>query len=461
MMKHRPLIGSSKSSILVVDNDAHIRRELVDILAHEGYHCIEARDGIEALERISSNQIDLIFLDVFIPRMNGLEVLEKSIADHPEIPVIMISGQSGIREAVAATKKGAFDFIEKPLDAQRILIAARNALSSRRLLQERNKLLHAARERYKMIGTHPKMQEVYNLIERASQVDSKVLITGEPGTGKELVARAIHWNSDRATGPFVALNCSAIPETLIESEMFGHEKGAFTGASSTRVGRFERANGGTLFLDEIGDMSLMMQAKVLRVIEDGVIERVGGNRSIRVNARIIAATNKNLRKEVESGNFRSDLYFRLNVIHISLPPLRERREDIRLLAESFLEEICTTQGLPEKSFSANVWPILEEYSWPGNVRELRNVVERAAILSPEPVIDAPTVQECLSTSEPSLHPYDTVKTLREARREFEREYILTVLKNKEWNIVEAAQALGMDRTNLYRKLREYNIQIPK
>jgi len=444
---------------LIVDDNPHVRADLRDAVEGDGYDTDEARDGIEALDKLSRETYDLMLLDLRLPRLDGMEVLDRSIALHPELPIIVISALGTIADAVEATKKGAFDFLEKPLKLEEMLVTIRNAVRQKELLLERNKLLEANRKRYRMVGTHPTMQRIFEIIDRAAQVDSKVLITGEPGTGKELVARAIHSNSRRAAQPFIPVNCSAIPETLIESELFGHVKGAFTGAISERIGRFQRANRGTLFLDEIGEMSLMMQAKILRVLEDGVVEPVGARKGVSVDVRLIAATNRDLQKAVAEGNFREDLFYRLNVIRIDLPPLRERVEDIRPLAEAFLEEICLEQGLPQKTFAQNVWPVMLEYEWPGNVRELRNVVERAAVLTPEVVIESPVVQESIQHANATDEGISNHLSLREARAEFERKYILRVLRECGYKVGEAAKILGLERSHLYKKLRQYNIHL--
>ena len=449
----------TKPTILIVDDDAILREDLRVTLEGEGYATLEAGDGKDALQKLESETVDMMLLDLYLPRMSGLEVLERSITLHPHLPVVMISGQGSIADAVEATKKGAFDFLEKPLGLDKTLITVRNALQQKMLRMQRDQLLRENQTRYRMVGSHPKMQKVFELIDRAARVDSKVLITGEPGTGKELVARAIHANSARAGNPFIPVNCSAIPETLIESELFGHVRGAFTGAVAERIGRFQRANHGTLFLDEIGDMSLMMQAKVLRVLEDGLVEPVGSHKPVPVDVRLIAATNRDLAAAVAEGTFREDLFYRLNVIHIELPPLRERKEDIRPLAEALLEQVCTDQGLPQKTLSENVWPILYEYEWPGNVRQLRNVIERAAVLSPDVIIDAPIIQESLNINENTGLFGDSFLPLREARAQFERAYILKILRASNFKIADAARILGIERSHLYKKLRQYNISV--
>ena len=446
------------ATILIVDDDPYIRESLEDILNFEGYHCLTAKDGLEALDYLVNNSIDLTLLDLKLPRLDGIDVLKRSVASKPDVPVIMISGQGSIQLAVEATKLGAFDFLEKPLEADRTLITVRNALQKRYLQLQRDSLLSETQQRYRMIGNDPKMQAVYALIDRASKVSSKVLITGEPGTGKELVARAIPLNGPRAGFPFVPVNCAAIPESLIESELFGHTKGAFTSATANKIGKFQQADKGTLFLDEIGDMSLMTQSKVLRVIEDNIVEPVGGLKSVQVDVRIIAATNKNLQEEVEKGNFREDLFYRLNVITIHLPPLRERREDISLLAMAFLKEICEAEVMPQKRFAQNVWPILMEYEWPGNVRELRNVVEQAVILSPGLTLEHSLILQAIHSKKHSEIIFQEEQTLREARRVFERNFIVKTLAAHGGRIQETAAALGIQRGHLWKKMKLYGIK---
>ncbi len=445
------------ANILIVDDDPHILESLEEILSFEGYKCVKAADGKEALSLLSDEPVDLILLDLRLPRINGLEVLKHCVRSKPNLPVVMISGHATIHLAVEATKMGAFDFLEKPLEAERTLITIRNALEKKYLQSQRDFLLSEYRQKYRMIGTDVRMQNVFALIEKAARVDTKVLITGESGTGKEMVARAIHFLSPRAAFPFIPVNCSAIPETLIESELFGHEKGAFTGAMATRKGRFQQADRGTLFLDEIGDMSLMMQAKILRVLEDNIVEPVGGRKSITVDVRIVAATHKNLNAEIEEGNFREDLFYRLNVIHIHLPPLRERKDDIRPLAEAFLEEVCEENGLPRKSFASNVWAIMKNYHWPGNVRELRNIVERAAVTTPETLIDAPIILDVIQNRRETPSQPQNGKTLREARERFERKFILETLSAHDGKIQETADALGIQRSHLWKKMKKYNL----
>lgn len=449
------------AKILIVDDDASVRESLNEILSYHNYDCMEAADGKEALQKLEETHVDLMLLDLRLPRIDGMEALKHSLCNYPEIPVVMISGQGTIALAVEATKLGAYDFLEKPLEAERTLLTIHNALEKSRLKMQRDQLLTETRQRYQMIGSDPNMQEVFALIDRAATVNSKVLISGEAGTGKELVARAIHNNGHRAGNPFVPVNCSAIPESLIESELFGYVKGAFTGATSDRSGKFQRAHQGTLFLDEIGDMSLMMQAKILRVLEDGCVEPVGSSKSMLVDVRIIAATNKSLPNEIEEGNFRSDLFYRLNVISIELPPLRLRKNDIRPLSEHILEEVCTAQGLAQMTFANGVWPLLTKYDWPGNVRELRNVIERAAVLTPNNTIEAAALAEALQSKLSPTQSSDVQQTLRQARAEFERDFILATLAAQNGKIQETAHALGIQRSHLWKKMKRYGISANK
>lgn len=366
--------------ILIIDDEPAIRRTLRDILEMEQYGIDEAENAVQALKKIESQSFDVILCDIKMPGMDGLELLKK-MGEITNAPVIMISGHGTIDNVVEALKLGAFDYIQKPLDLNRLLVSIRNALDRQSLIQETQRLRRKAGEKtYQMVGQSAAMKQVREMIERVAPTDARVLICGENGTGKELVARAIHQNSKRAGGPFVEVNCAAIPSELIESQLFGHEKGSFTSAIKTRKGDFELADGGTLFLDEIGDMSLSAQAKVLRALQENKITRVGGEKEIPVNVRVIAATNKNLEEEIRKGNFREDLYHRLSVIIIHVPPLRERLEDIPLLVEHFVTEICQSEGKPLAHFEPDAIEQLKTYPWTGNIRELRNVVERLLIL---------------------------------------------------------------------------------
>ncbi|MBN1478960.1 sigma-54-dependent Fis family transcriptional regulator [candidate division KSB1 bacterium] len=446
------------AKLLLVDDDPFFRDGFKDILQDEGYSIAEAEDGKIALDMLEKNsRFDLLLLDLNLPRVSGMEVL-KTVADlHPELPVLIISGAGTIPLAVEATKMGAYDFIEKDDDPRKTIIKVRNAIEKSQLLRQRNRLVAEQKEHYKMIGSSPAMQAVFFLIDRAAGNTSKVLITGESGTGKEMIARAVHHNSARAAGPFVAVNCAAIPENLIESELFGHEKGAFTGAHVRKIGKFEAAHTGTLFLDEIGDTSLMMQAKILRALEDNKIERVGSLHSTDIDVRIIAATNKDLEHEMTEGNFREDLYWRLAVLTLDVPPLRERREDISVLANHFLDEFCRNEKTAQKSMTTQALKILLQQDWPGNIRQLRNIIERLCVLSDNPVIDGRQVSEALKKVETSAEQ-SNIQTLRQARDVFEAEFIRNTLLSQDWNIQATAYVLGIDRTHLWKKMKRFGIE---
>jgi DNA-binding NtrC family response regulator len=368
------------SRILVIDDERSIRNTLKDILELEKYKVEVAEDGFKALELIKTTDYDVILCDIKMPGMDGIEVLEKIEELKPDTPVVMISGHGNIDTAVESIKKGAYDFIEKPLDLNRMLITIRNAMDKSTLISETKVLRKKVNKRFEMVGTSPSIQRVMDMVDRVAPTDARVLITGSNGTGKELVARRLHEKSNRSEGPFVEVNCAAIPSELIESELFGHEKGAFTSAVKQRKGKFEQATGGTIFLDEIGDMSLSAQAKVLRVLQESVITRVGGDVQIKVDVRVIAATNKNLAKEIENNTFREDLYHRLSVILVHVPDLNDRIEDIPLLCDYFIEQICSEYGMPQKSIDPDAIVELQNIRWTGNIREFRNVIERLIIL---------------------------------------------------------------------------------
>lgn len=369
------------ANILIIDDEKSIRKTLTEILSYEGYKIDEAGDGEEGLKKFSEKAYDVVLCDIKMPKLDGIEFLEKSKTVNPDVPVIMISGHGNIDTAVEAVKKGAFDYISKPPDLNRLLITLRNALDKQNLVTETKVLKRKAGKSLEMVGNSGPIQKIKDTIEKVAPTDARVLITGENGVGKELVARWIHEKSNRNTAPLVEVNCAAIPGELIESELFGHEKGSFTSAVKQRIGKFETATGGSLFLDEIGDMSLTAQAKVLRALQEGKITRVGGEKDISVDVRVIAATNKDLLKEVDEKNFRLDLYHRLGVIIIHVPSLNERREDIPLLVDHFLDIIASEYGQPKKSVDKNAMDALQAYNWTGNIRELRNVVERLVILS--------------------------------------------------------------------------------
>jgi two-component system, NtrC family, nitrogen regulation response regulator NtrX len=369
------------SNLLIIDDERAIRKTLSEILTFEGYKIEEASDGEEGLKKFSEKSYDAVLCDIKMPKIDGLEFLQKAVEKNPDVPIIMISGHGTIETAVEAVKKGAYDFIQKPPDLNRLLITIRNAMERNTLVTETKTLRRKATKVQDMIGESEPIKKIKETIEKVAPTDARILITGENGVGKELVARWVHEKSNRADSPLVEVNCAAIPSELIESELFGHEKGSFTSAIKQRIGKFEQANGGTLFLDEIGDMSLSAQAKVLRALQEGKITRVGGDKEINVDVRVIAATNKNLMKEVEEKNFRLDLYHRLSVILIHVPSLNERRDDVPLLVNRFLDDICSDYGIPKKAVSDDALLALKEYDWTGNIRELRNVVERLVILS--------------------------------------------------------------------------------
>lgn len=375
------LIKNPMATLLIIDDEKAIRKTLTEILSFEGYKIEEAADGEEGLKKFKEKTFDVVLCDIKMPKIDGMEFLQKATEAAPDVPVIMISGHGNIETAVEAVKKGAYDFIQKPPDLNRLLITIRNAMERNKLVSETKNLKRRVTKVQEMIGESAPIKQIKDTIEKVAPTDARVLVTGENGVGKELVARWLHQKSNRADAPLVEVNCAAIPSELIESELFGHEKGSFTSAIKQRIGKFEQANGGTLFLDEIGDMSLSAQAKVLRALQEGKITRVGADKDINVDVRVIAATNKDLIKEVEAKNFRLDLYHRLSVIPVHVPSLNERREDIPLLVNNFLKEICEDYGMTVKAIEPEAMQALQDYNWTGNIRELRNVVERLVILS--------------------------------------------------------------------------------
>ena len=449
--------------ILIVDDEPGILTTLSGVLKDEGYQVATAPNGEAALRKIKEDPPSLVLLDIWMTGMDGIAALKQIKASHPDLPVLMMSGHGSIETAVKATKLGAYDYIEKPLSLEKVTLLIRHALHQKHLQAENLSLRQSIEKRFALIGESPAIQNLRQLIETAGASNSRILISGENGTGKELVARSIHLKSSRRNRPFVEINCAAIPDPLIESELFGHEKGAFTGADSSKKGRFEQADGATLFLDEIGDMNLTTQAKVLRVLQEQRFHRVGGTRPIEVDVRLIAASNKILSEEIKKGGFREDLYYRLNVIPLHVPPLREHREDIPLLANHFVRQISEEQGLKPKNLSPETVKRMMQYDWPGNVRELRNLIERLLImargtdvevadllpvLEERPVAQGNHVEELPSTN------------LREARAAFEREFILRNLKRLDWNISKTAEALQIERTYLHRKLKQLGIHYP-
>ena len=450
-MKHR---------ILVIDDEAAIRDSLRMILEYDGYECVPAPGGEEGLARIAADAPDLVFLDVKMPGIDGLEVLRRIRQLDETLPVVMISGHGTVSTAVEATRLGAFDFLEKPLSTERVTVTIRNALDQRRLRRENRNWRQAAEVRYRMIGGSRALGGVNEAIQRAAPVRSAVLIQGESGAGKELVARAIHRASPRSPEPFVQVNCAAIPDELIESELFGHEKGSFTGATQKQIGKFEQADRGTIFLDEVGDMSLKTQAKVLRVLQEGEVERLGSARTIKVDVRVLAATNKDLEQAIDTGEFREDLFFRLSVIPIGVPPLRERPEDVPPLVEHFAALFARENNFRPKTFTADALDTLSGQHWRGNVRELRNSVERLIVMTSGEEIDAGDVRAVLGSDarRAGAAPEPAGRTLREFKEAAERAFLVRKLREFEWNISKTAEEIDTPRSNLYKKLEQYNIR---
>ena len=460
----------AKPQILVVDDEPSIRRTLRDILEYEDYGVHEAVDGEDAVTRLRSSLFDLVLLDIKMPKRDGMEVLEWMSREMPEIPAVMISGHGTIETAVEATRLGAFDFVEKPPDLNRMLVTIRNALARGKLetanRRMKSTIEHFGREITPILGESAAISRIKETIERVAPTEARVLITGEPGTGKELVARWVHQLSPRKDGHLVEVNCAAIPGELIESELFGHEKGSFTGATRQRIGTFEQADGGTLFLDEIGDMSPNAQAKVLRALQENKITRVGGDRSIPVNVRVVAATNKDLMEEIEQNNFREDLYHRLSVILIHVPPLRERRDDVPIIARHFASTLARRNGMQPKEFTDDAIDLLKRYEWRGNVRELNNVVERLLILSEGEEITADDVRRFVQPdlSAPASQPEDLGRLVGEYEQfsEFrdmaEKVFIQKKLEEFEWNVSRTSEEIGIQRSHLYNKMNKYGIE---
>ena|SRR5437867_7099933 len=438
--------------ILIVDDEPGIRQSLKGVFEDEGFTTDTVSSGEECLKKIEDDSYDLVLLDIWLPGIDGIETLRRLREKSPDTRVIVISGHATIATAVAATKLGAYDFIEKPLSLDHTLLIVRNALSHRRLEQAHDMLRHQLEEHFNIVGESIPVKALRKQIALVAPTNSRVLIYGESGTGKELVGRNIHFLSKRVSAPFVEVNCAAIPEELIESELFGHTKGSFTGASEAKKGKFELADGGTLFLDEIGDMSLKTQAKVLRAVEEHRFQPIGAPAAVRVDVRVIAATNKNLPNEIAAGRFREDLFYRLNVIPFLVPPLRERREDIPVLARYFMRLFSAEHGRPPKEFTSDALDLMADYSWPGNVRELRNEVERLVIMVQDDAIDRKDLSLPNGTAPPPG------STLHAARAQYEREFILSKLKETNWNVSHAARLLGLERSYLYRKMKAYGIE---
>jgi len=457
---------SSKAKILVIDDEAAIRSSLKGVLEDEGFLVALAEDGSKGLDAIAMHRPDVVLLDIWMPGRDGLEILEDAKKRSPQTQFVVMSGHGTIETAVKATKLGAFDFLEKPLSTEKLLIMINNILHLSKLRSENSQLLSKVKRDITMVGESEAFRQLKQMISRVAPTNSWVLITGENGTGKELVAQNIHYQSNRAGKMFVELNCAAIPEDLIESELFGHEKGAFTGASAQKKGKFDIANGGTLFLDEIGDMSLKTQAKILRILQEQKFERVGGHDTISVDVRVVAATNKNLEEEIKAGRFREDLYYRLNVIPFRVPSLRERRSDIPLLIKHFTELFAKEMGGRPKHFTPEALKYLTARDWPGNIRELRNFVERVFILTPGDIIEVGDLQMA------GIGPADNAvlnsgffsdqissDSLREARAEFEKAFILRKLKENDNNISKTAEVIGVERSHLHRKIKSYGIEV--
>ena len=445
-----------QASILIVDDEAGIRESLGALLRDEGYDVDSVASGEECLEALDRRNLDLILLDVWLKKIDGLETLAQIQSRQAAPIVVMISGHGNIESAVRATKLGAFDFIEKPLSLGKVVLVVRNALDYLHLEAENKRLRAELEERHEILGSSIPMKALRQQIALTAPTNGRVLIYGESGTGKELVARALHASSSRNSMPFVEVNCAAIPEELIESEMFGHRKGSFTGASEDKVGKFQKADGGTLFLDEIGDMSMKTQSKVLRVLEEQRVEPLGSNQPVTVDVRVLAATNKKLVEEIGRNTFREDLFYRLNVIPFYVPALRERTEDIPILAGHFVKVFCTEYGKKPKEFSGPAMEVLLGYPWPGNVRELRNLVERLVIMCPSPKIEPHHLPPELFRGA-SKSPLKTYESLQEARSAYEREFVLRKLEENRWNMTKAAAALGLERSHLYRKMRSLGI----
>jgi two-component system nitrogen regulation response regulator NtrX len=451
-----------KPRVLIVDDEDAVRSSLKMIFEYEGYEVLLAANGPVGLKLAEQESPDLVFLDIKMPQMDGLEVLKQLKEKDGSIPVVILSGHGTVKTAVEAVKLGAYDFIEKPPDSERILIAARNALGQKRLVEENRRLKLVFDDRYRMVGLSAALEKVWEAVRRAAPTSATVLITGESGVGKELVARAIHRNSNRGDEAFVQVNCAAIPEELIESELFGHEKGSFTGATEKQIGKFELAHKGTIFLDEVGDMSLRTQAKVLRVLQEGEVERIGSQRTIQVDVRTIAATNKNLEEEIAKGRFREDLFFRLSVVPIHVPALRERPEDLRPLVEHFVRQFRAENNVRPGGFTPAAVEMLARHPWRGNVRELKNTIERLLIMVDDDQVKPEHLADVLRrpAEEPAPAPAGG-GTLRDFKEGAERAFLVQKLRENGWNISATAAAIGTPRSNLYKKLEAYGISQEK
>ena len=450
-----------KSRVLIIDDEEGVRSSLRMIFEYEGYECLLAASGEAGLKIAEREDPDLVFLDIKMPQLDGMEVLKRLKAREDSPPVVILSGHGNIQTAVEATKLGAYDFIEKPPETDRILLVARNALSQKKLSDENRRFRLTFDERYRMVGKSPALEKVWEAIRRAAPTNATVLIMGESGVGKELVARAIHRNSLRKDEAFVQVNCAALPEELIESELFGHEKGSFTGATEKQIGKFELAHKGTIFLDEVGDMSLRTQAKVLRVLQEGEVERIGSQKTINVDVRVIAATNKKLEEAIEKGDFREDLYFRLSVIPVRVPPLREHPEDVPLLVDHFVKQFCAENNFKARVFTKEAFEALKRHPWRGNVRELRNTTERLLIMTEGAEIQPAHLGDVLhQPGEAGMSP-DAASSLKDFKEASERAFLVQKLRESKWNISATAAAIGTPRSNLYKKLEQYGISQEK
>jgi two-component system nitrogen regulation response regulator NtrX len=443
--------------VLIVDDEEAVRSSLKMIFEYEGYEVLLAASGPAGLKLVEQESPDLVFLDIKMPQMDGLEVLKRLRAGGASPPIVILSGHGTVKTAVEAVKLGAFDFIEKPPESERILIVAGNALGQKRLVEENRRLRLSFDDRYRMVARSAALEKVQDAVRRAAPTNATVLIVGESGVGKELVARAIHRNSLRRDEPFVQVNCAAIPDELIESELFGHEKGSFTGAAEKQIGKFELAHRGTIFLDEVGDMSLRTQAKVLRVLQEGEVERLGSQKTIEVDVRVIAATNKALEQEIEENRFREDLYFRLSVLPIRVPPLRERPEDVPPLVEHFVQQFCAENNFHPKTFAPATIEALKRHPWRGNARELKNTVERLLIMVEDEEVRPEHLAEVLRRPPDETSALGAATTLRDFKESAERAFLVAKLRESNWNISATAAAIGTPRSNLYKKLEQYGL----
>ncbi len=452
--------GKLMNKVLFIEDDKKMRLSLADILNYKGYQVKTAPDGLSGIEALKKNNFDAVLLDIKMPGLSGIDVLEKIRQLNPALPVIMVSGHGTIDLALKSTRLGAYDFLEKPVDAERLLITLNNAINSSKLLKEKQSINKELMKKYEFIGESLSTRKLFDAIDKVAPIKTKVLITGETGVGKELVAYAIHKNSPRADQKFVKVNCAAIPKDLLESELFGHKKGSFTGAFADQKGKFVEASEGTIFLDEIGELDNRAQAKLLQVLQDDEVFMVGDTTPQKIDVRVIAATNKDLQKEIQIGNFREDLFFRLNVAHIHIPPLRERKADIPLLVLHYTKYFCEEYNRKLVQFPGTTLELLEDYEWHGNVRELKNTIEKLIIFNENSTVYPGQLMDTLQMSDCYSGDKNTSKKLTDAKNEFEKKYLLKILKQNSWKMGKTAQILGIDRTNLYKKMQRHGIQKP-